>query len=240
MLGCMSTHWHKVLREVWGHKARTALVVLSMAAGVFGVGMMASTRLMLLRELNSAYMAITPAHAELQADPFDDDLLKAVRRIPGVVEVEGRPSLAARLLAADEEYVLGLEVVADYEHMRINHVQPLSGDWPPTAHRLLLERRSLDFLGLQVGDSLLILGACVALVKGSASEATYFVVFVVCPRMILSPTAWPWASRTGNRWPVPGRYMPTTTSNGPVGTSRGRETRTGSATTSPAAQRRVG
>jgi putative ABC transport system permease protein len=156
MFGTMSTRWHKVLREVWGHKARTTLVVLSMAAGVFGVGMMASTRLMLLRELNSAYMAIHPAHAELQTDPFDDDLLKAMRRIPGVVEVEGRASLAARLLAADKEYVLGLEVVADYEHMRINQVQPLSGDWPPPAHQLLLERRSLDFLGLQVGDSLLI------------------------------------------------------------------------------------
>jgi putative ABC transport system permease protein len=156
MFGTMSTRWHKVLREVWDHKARTTLVVLSMAAGVFGVGMMASTRLMLLRELNSAYMVITPAHAELQADPFDDDLLKAMRRIPGVVEVEGRTSLAARLLAADKEYVLGLEVVADYEHMRINQVQPLSGDWPPPARQLLLERRSLDFLGLQVGDSVLI------------------------------------------------------------------------------------
>jgi hypothetical protein len=39
MFGTMSARWHKVLREVWGHKARTALVVLSMAAGVFGVGM---------------------------------------------------------------------------------------------------------------------------------------------------------------------------------------------------------
>jgi hypothetical protein len=81
---------------------------------------MASTRLMLLRELNSAYMAITPAHAELQTDPFDDDLLKAMRRIPGVVEVEGRASLTARLLAADKEYVLGLEVVADYEHRSVH------------------------------------------------------------------------------------------------------------------------
>jgi hypothetical protein len=120
MFGTMSARWHKVLREVWGHKARTALVVLSMAAGVFGVGMMASTRLMLLRELNSAYMAIHPAHAELQANPFDDDLLKAMRRIPGLVEVEGRTSLAARLLAADKEYMLGLEVVADYEHRSVH------------------------------------------------------------------------------------------------------------------------
>jgi hypothetical protein len=81
MFGCMSTRWHKVLREVWGHKARTALVVLSMAAGVFGVGMMASTRLMLLRELNSAYMAITPAHAAIRSATQQVDILQAASHV---------------------------------------------------------------------------------------------------------------------------------------------------------------
>ena len=45
--------WRKVLREVWCHKSRTTLVVLSIAVGVFGVGMMVNCRIMLFHEMQA-------------------------------------------------------------------------------------------------------------------------------------------------------------------------------------------
>ena len=38
----LNPRWRKVLRDLWGNKTRTALVVLSIAVGVFAVGMIAS------------------------------------------------------------------------------------------------------------------------------------------------------------------------------------------------------
>ena len=38
--------WRKVLRDLWSNKTRTILVVLSIAVGVFAVGMIAGSRVM--------------------------------------------------------------------------------------------------------------------------------------------------------------------------------------------------
>ena len=54
----VSPRWHKVLRDLWGNKARTVLVVLSIAVGVFAVGMTAS------------YLATTPSSAILYTEPL--------------------------------------------------------------------------------------------------------------------------------------------------------------------------
>ena len=152
----LSVRWRKVLRDVWGNKSRTSLVVLSMAVGVFGVGMIASARVTLSRELNDAYVAIQPAHAELTIEPFEEDLVEAVRHTPGVSDAEGRAALAVRVLSADKERILQLNVMPDYTDIRVGQVYPVSGDWPPPSRELLLERRSLDYIGAKVGDTLVI------------------------------------------------------------------------------------
>ncbi|MEJ2557520.1 MAG: hypothetical protein P8186_15085 [Anaerolineae bacterium] len=38
----ISPRWRKVLRDLWHNKARTVIVVLSIAVGVFAVGMIVS------------------------------------------------------------------------------------------------------------------------------------------------------------------------------------------------------
>ena len=43
----MSPRWRKVLKDLWGNKARTLLAVLSIAISVFAVGMISSAYLFL-------------------------------------------------------------------------------------------------------------------------------------------------------------------------------------------------
>ena len=38
-----SPRWNKVLRDLWGNKVRTLLVALSIAIGVFAVGVVSQT-----------------------------------------------------------------------------------------------------------------------------------------------------------------------------------------------------
>ena len=51
----LSPRWHKVARDLREHKGRTFLVVLSIAVGVFAVGMIATSRVILSREMTRAW-----------------------------------------------------------------------------------------------------------------------------------------------------------------------------------------
>ena len=82
----LSPRWRKVLRDLWGNKARTVLVVLSIAVGVFAVGMITGTRVVMSREMHASWAAVNPASATLYADLFDEDLIWTVRNMPGVGE----------------------------------------------------------------------------------------------------------------------------------------------------------
>jgi len=48
----LSPRWRKVLRDLWHNKPRTVIVVLSIAVGVFAVGMIASTQIMMSNDLS--------------------------------------------------------------------------------------------------------------------------------------------------------------------------------------------
>jgi putative ABC transport system permease protein len=153
----LSPRWRKVLRDLWGNKIRTLLVVLSIAVGVFAIGMIAGSRVILLRDVAAAYAASSPSSATLYTAWFDDDLVQVVRHMPGVREAEGRHSIGARLkIGPDEWRPLQLSAIPDYDAIRVNKLRPVSGAWPPPDRELLLERSSLGYVNAKVGDTILI------------------------------------------------------------------------------------
>ena len=101
----LSPRWRKVLRDLWLNKTRTALVVFSIAVGVFAVGVIANARIVLSTNLIEMYRATSPAHATiLTLTPFDEDLVKSVRKIEGVGEAEARRGLVVRLKIGENEW----------------------------------------------------------------------------------------------------------------------------------------
>ena len=59
--------WAKVLRDLWSHKTRSLLVVLSIAIGVFAIGVIAGTQTILGQQFTGTYLGTNPAHATLSA-----------------------------------------------------------------------------------------------------------------------------------------------------------------------------
>jgi putative ABC transport system permease protein len=150
-----SPRWRKVIRDLWGNKTRTLLVVLSIAVGVFAVGMVASSRVVFTRELNQSWTAVNPYDAQLYTDTFDEELLWTIQRMPEVEEADGRRSLGVRFRTSandDQWRNIQLFTVADYDDIRILKLQPESGAWPPPEHQVVIERASLDWMGVQEGD----------------------------------------------------------------------------------------
>ena len=169
--------WRKVLRDIWGNKRRTFLVVLSIAVGVFAVGTVAQMQVIVSEDMMESYEAANPASATIYTDrPFDDDLVEAVRRMPEVAEAEGRPSVFVRFRHPQDEswYPLRLYAVPDYTDMRLNIIQPEiqfipdpqkwpdPSTFPPPDEEVLIERTSLLlpshglFPEAELGDILLI------------------------------------------------------------------------------------
>ena len=84
----LKPRWHKVLRDLWGNKIRTTLVVLSIAIGVFAIGMIVGTQTLLREDLAVVWGGTNPANATLFTDPFDSDLLHSIERMDGVAAAE--------------------------------------------------------------------------------------------------------------------------------------------------------
>ena len=73
--------WYKVFYDLSGNKTRTALIVLSIAVGLFAIGMIVNARIVLSEELTKSYAAINPSSSTMRIiGPFDED---AVARADG-------------------------------------------------------------------------------------------------------------------------------------------------------------
>ena len=147
--------WHKVIRDLWGNKIRTILVVLSIAVGVFSIGMIMGTQIMMDNDLTEGYMARNPANAHLYPGAFEEDLLFGIRRMDEVTEVDARRSETMRVQVGPDEWKpLNVEGIADFEDMKLNVLVSAGGAWPPPKKTILLERDSLYMTNAEVGDTI--------------------------------------------------------------------------------------
>jgi putative ABC transport system permease protein len=167
----LSPRWHKVIRDLWGHKGRTILVVLSIAVGVFAVGMVAGSQTIITRGMTESWESVNPASSSIFSDLFDEDFLWTVRHMSGVKEADARRSNGFRFkILRDGVEVktaatagsqngwrnLSLYTYINYDDMRVFRLRPVSGAWPPPKEGVLIERASLGWMGAQVGDTVLV------------------------------------------------------------------------------------
>lgn len=149
----LSPRWRKVARDLLSNKMRTFLVVMSIAVGVFAVGVIVSTQLLLGQDLTARYTATDPADAVLFMSSFDNDLVDTVARMDGVRTAEGRRAVTMRVKVGPNEWrTLALDAIDDFNKQKLSRVDPVSGAWPPPDKTMLVERASLDLVNAQVGD----------------------------------------------------------------------------------------
>lgn len=153
----LSPRWRKVLRDLRSHKLRTALVVLSIAAGVFGIGMVEGTGDATVNGLNAANAATNPSSATIYVSGIDDDMVASVRAVPGIASAIGRYSLTVRARAGDgQQRQLTLYAYGDPRAIDVDKLRVEQGAWPPKQREASLERSSLKYLGATIGGPLTI------------------------------------------------------------------------------------
>ena len=149
--------WRKIWRDLWGNKVRTILVMLSIAVGVFAVGYVSSSFVMILNDMDADYQSVNPHGAIIYSEPFDDTLVQVVRRIPGVGQAEGRSGLSARVaVGPDEKVPIGIIAIPPVEEIKVDHIRPNTpGSSLALADReIFVERSALGALPVKPGDTI--------------------------------------------------------------------------------------
>ncbi|MEM7127457.1 MAG: ABC transporter permease [Chloroflexota bacterium] len=168
----LDPRWRKVLRDLSSNKTRTILVVASIAVGIFAVGVVQQLRTVILNTMQDVSVRSNTAYATIITENIDDAMLESILRVPGVAEVRGENNLTVQVQIEPGNWVpMGVEVVEDFESMRINTIELLDrfpnrpdfeaekSRWPGK-NEIVIERGSLssDVLpaDIKVGSTILV------------------------------------------------------------------------------------
>jgi len=153
----LGPRWRKVIRDIWDHKARTLLVVLAVAVGVFAFGSMFITREVLVENMNQGFTSSNPATITISLRPFDESLLRTARTFPYVEEVAARSTAQVQVWTGNTWLPLTLIAVPDFEQLSVNTLTLESGTFNLQRRQILFERQSLPRIeGAGIGDGVVI------------------------------------------------------------------------------------
>src|SRR5690242_10734023 len=138
----MRPSWIKVFHDLWDNKARTLLVVLSIAVGVFSIGVISGTYVIISNDMGISYAANNPANIEFRMENFDDDVLASIKNSTGVKDVEARRVVNYRVRTQNDDQWITLDLVAveDFSENKVNLLVPVLGRSEAGKDEILLEK----------------------------------------------------------------------------------------------------
>ncbi len=149
----------KIIRDLWGNKPRTLLVILTIAIGAMAVATISRGWFILSQELEASYLAINPASALIFTtnQTFDDNVVDTIRNMPEIAEAEGLREVRMRVQEDEETWgSLVLVALPDFDDNAINQLRIEEGTWPPPNRSILLERSAINLIDAEVGDTLMV------------------------------------------------------------------------------------
>lgn len=168
MAGGIDPRWRKVFRDLFAHKLRTLMVVISIAVGIFAILVVMGGRGILLQTFDKNFPDSKPSTAALASTGFGQELVDRVRRTAGVRDAEGRlvvdlryregnvsteTAPPAEVLQVDRAQGIGITAAEDWSLSRLERVFPESATpWPPGRDEIVLEASVSQVVSLAPGD----------------------------------------------------------------------------------------
>ncbi len=129
----MNTLLQKTWYDLWQDKSRTLQVVLVIALGAIGIGLVIGGRNLIAQSVLEGWQQAEPAHIKVSVNPpLNDDDIERLKRIDGVWQAEGLyTSPVEWRVAGTEEWQTGaLNGRDSYTEQQMALDGLLSGDWP--------------------------------------------------------------------------------------------------------------
>src|SRR5690554_2722200 len=151
----LSPRWRKVLSDLWANKARTLLVALSIAVGIFSVGSVSAVYIMIREDVTGEYSAANPHSGQMYLTYFDDAFLQILKRTEGVEDVQGRSSTAGQvILPGGNKIPFFVTSIPQIDKITINRITLEQGSPHLRKKEIYIERGAQAALGLKPGDRL--------------------------------------------------------------------------------------
>jgi putative ABC transport system permease protein len=151
----MRPRWHKIINDLTSHLVRSLLVIASIAVGLFAIGMITTSYVILSEDIRSGYRAINPPNVQITVSLYDDQFVRHLRKVPGVAEAEGAWNTILQVRTAGGEWKPISIKAQDFSDGGVRPVgQPvlLEGVWPPGADQIVLDFNKMDETGAHLGD----------------------------------------------------------------------------------------
>jgi putative ABC transport system permease protein len=153
----IAARWIKILKDIWSYRSRSILVVLSIAVGGASVGMITNAGHIIQRDLYQDYESVNPAHLQIYASPFPEQLAKSVEGMREVQAAQaGRTEEAWIINDKDSLEEIEFYAVPDFSKIKVNQFEIESGSGIPGVREILLERQSARSLKVSVGDQVIV------------------------------------------------------------------------------------
>ena len=144
----------KVVADLWVNKARSVLVALSIAVGVFAVGIVASALVIVKNDMAADYLASNPHTARIYCQDFDDTLLGSLGRLPEVEAVDASYNLWLKIAGRNgRQYPINLNSLTRLADIQVDRLIHEAGARTLAKGEIFLERQGAEGLGLDIGDS---------------------------------------------------------------------------------------
>jgi putative ABC transport system permease protein len=152
----------KLLHDVWITWGRVMMMVVAISLSLIMFSAMLYARTLVASQMTSGYSSTNPASARITISPgVAPDQIEALRIVaraePGVIDATMRSVLTVQIQGEHgEQTPLRLYTATPSDPMRIATFKVEQGNWPPPKDSVLLERTTLQFLNLKVGESIVV------------------------------------------------------------------------------------
>ena len=155
--------WHKVLRDLTGHRLKTALVVLSIAVGIFAIGVVMGGRGVLTREFDTDFLSSNAPSAEFYTvGDFDTGLVRQIASRSDVLAASGRRQFMVRYSASSAPAstsagwpTIQIWGLPDFTSLKVQKLtRDQSASWPPGVGEIVLEKSVLQVKKLEIGQTI--------------------------------------------------------------------------------------
>jgi putative ABC transport system permease protein len=152
----MRPRWRKVIHDLIDNKSRTLLVVLSIAVGVFSIGVIAGTFMIISNDMSKGYAANNPMNIEIRGEGYSESQVSLAAHMRGIEDAEGRRviNIRVRIPGSNHWQTLNLVAINDFAKSNINHLTLMQGSPDPRKEEVLLEKKAYDQLQIGPGQPL--------------------------------------------------------------------------------------
>ncbi len=128
---------YKIFRDLWANKGRTLQVMLIIGIGAAAIGMILSTRNLVIQGMQDIWHRMNPAMINMFVYPeVDQDQVYTLEHTAGVKLIEpfNNTTIEWRLDPNDDWKQGGLTARVDYRRQTLNKLELTKGEWPAEHH----------------------------------------------------------------------------------------------------------